>query len=410
MPEVEECARCLYDTKHPFGLLLDSEGICGGCRVFEEKFSLDWPGRLGTLAKDLQSRKGEKYDCVLPLQGTPEYFYALYVLQEKLGLRVLGVIYNNHFNTDVGIRNLARIREVFNIDCVQFSPSTEKYRKLIRESILQLGSVRWPALAGERAYVLQVAIRLKIPTIVWLTHQATEQVGAFSYIEEVEMSRAGWHSYDLLGMEPIEIASVSSTLRHSELGELNYPDDIALERSGVKGIYLSNYLPWDSREYSEYSVSHFGALSAQQARTFDVHDRPSDLTYMSIHDLLKERKLGYSRVRDSLVREIRFGRLSKLVARELESHFQGHFPEEQLESFAKWLHTDIDALSLMMRARFPGIRLLDMEKKNLDEFSETSLSQEAREFCVDYGRSAFSSATTSSIVNVGKGIDLREKI
>ena len=31
------CKRCLYNSKHPLGLIIDGEGICSGCRIHEEK-------------------------------------------------------------------------------------------------------------------------------------------------------------------------------------------------------------------------------------------------------------------------------------------------------------------------------------------------------------------------------------
>ena len=37
-----QCKKCLYDTNHPLGLLLDEYGICSGCRIHEEKDTLDW--------------------------------------------------------------------------------------------------------------------------------------------------------------------------------------------------------------------------------------------------------------------------------------------------------------------------------------------------------------------------------
>jgi len=43
------CKRCLYSTAHPLGLTLDEEGICSGCRIHEEKNSLDWTARFEKL-------------------------------------------------------------------------------------------------------------------------------------------------------------------------------------------------------------------------------------------------------------------------------------------------------------------------------------------------------------------------
>ena len=45
------CKRCLYSEAHPLGLILDSEGICSGCRIHEEKDKLDWSERWDKLEK-----------------------------------------------------------------------------------------------------------------------------------------------------------------------------------------------------------------------------------------------------------------------------------------------------------------------------------------------------------------------
>ena len=40
------CSRCLYPQDHPLNLIIDEQGICSGCRVHEEKDSLDWSKRF----------------------------------------------------------------------------------------------------------------------------------------------------------------------------------------------------------------------------------------------------------------------------------------------------------------------------------------------------------------------------
>ncbi len=50
--ETQFCSRCLYGTNHPLGLVIDDEGICSGCRVHEEKDTLDWAERWARLEAD----------------------------------------------------------------------------------------------------------------------------------------------------------------------------------------------------------------------------------------------------------------------------------------------------------------------------------------------------------------------
>ena len=51
MPQI--CKRCLYTTSHPLGLILDDEGICSGCRIHEEKDTLDWDARWELLQEQV---------------------------------------------------------------------------------------------------------------------------------------------------------------------------------------------------------------------------------------------------------------------------------------------------------------------------------------------------------------------
>jgi hypothetical protein len=117
---------------------------------------------------------------VVPVRGTPEYFKVLHIVTQRLGLRPLVVSYNSQFNSDVGIRNLDILRDTFDVDILHYTTNPLVYRKLVREAIVRLGSLRWPFLAGETQLPVRVAVDKRIPLVIWPTHQPTEQVGAHS--------------------------------------------------------------------------------------------------------------------------------------------------------------------------------------------------------------------------------------
>jgi len=336
-----ECKRCLYTTRHPFGLTLHAEGICSGCLTHEEKHTLDWTLRRELLEKRVTAYAGKShgrdYDCIVPVRGTPEYFYVLHVVKNVLGLNPLVVAYNSQFNSEAGIKNFDLLRDVFDVDLLHYTSNPLIYKKLIRESLARLSSMRWPFIAGETQFPVQVAVEKKIPLIVWPFHQPTEQTGTHSYTEEPEMTRRSRHEFDLMRCEPDELLTVESLIRPREIEDLEYPSDRLLTKHGVRGLYLSNYLPWDSRRYSEEIIERYGALAALNRRTFDTYDRIDDCTYMTVHDILKSSKLGYSRVTDSLCREIRFGRISKSDAKVIEQFYQAEMPAAEIETFCAWL-------------------------------------------------------------------------
>ena len=346
---VMECTECLYNSRHPFGLHFDKDGVCTGCITHREKTTLDWDARFQELEKLVQKlkkkNKNKYYDCVVPIRGTPEYFYVMDVVKNRLKMNPLAVSYNSQFNSEVGIMNLDRIREVFDVDILIYSTNEEIYKKLIRESLVRFSNMRWPYLAGETTFPVQVAVERNIPLVVWPYHQATEQVGMHSYTESPEMSRRYRAQFDLLGVEPEDLTSSETLVRTKDIWDLKYPSDQDLMRTGMRGIYLSNYLPWDSRRYSEEMIKKYHALGAKNSRTFDTYDRIDDRTYMTVHDVLKYYQHGYSRVTDNLCREIRFGRITKEKAKILEIYYQHENPKDEIKIFLDWIGIKKEAFS-----------------------------------------------------------------
>jgi len=395
------CKRCLYTTAHPFGLTLNEDGICSGCQTHAEKTNLDWGERRKILSQKipslLQKKKKRDYDCIVPVRGTPEYFKVLDILINELGLNPLVVTYNSQFNSEVGIRNLDLLRDVFDVDLFHYTTNPFTYKKLIRETLSSFRSIRWPFIAGETQFPVQVAIEKKIPLIVWPLHQPTEQTGVHSYCEEAEMTRRGRHQYDLMQREPADLVTVESLLSKNDIEDLEYPENALLSRVGIRGIYLSNYYPWDSRSYSEEMILKYGALCALNRRTFDTYDRIDDCTYMTVHDSLKQSNLGYSRVTDSLCREIRFGRISRGNAVSLEKYYQSQQIGPEIETFCHWLG--------ITTVGFAWLRQ-QIGKQNSFQTTDLSLSSEESAFISSFKVNAPPVWETHCYITYGKGLSV----
>lgn len=69
----------------------------------------------------------------------------------------------------------------------------------------------------------------------------------------------------------------------------------------------------------------------------NTYDQIDDRTYMTVHDVLKYCQHGYSRVTDSLSREIRFKRISKKDAYNINKIYQKEYPEAEISFFLGWL-------------------------------------------------------------------------
>ncbi|MBI4995412.1 MAG: N-acetyl sugar amidotransferase [Rhodocyclales bacterium] len=336
---MELCKRCLYTTAHPLGLVIDDDGICSGCRVHEEKDSLDWTerwARLESLVAPYRNSTGRSYDCIVPVSGAHDSYYIVHLVKERLGLNPLLVTYNRYFNTPLGIRNLANLRIRFNCDILYQNVNPESVRRIVRSTLHHFGSIYWPILAGQTVFPVQTAVRFRVPLIIWGAHQGLEQVGMFSHRHEVEMTRRYRKDHDLMGYEADDLLSVFDTLTEGDIWQYRYPDDAALDAVGVRGIYLGNFVRWDPKAQHEAMIAAHDYASASFGRTFDTYDHVDCFNYMGLHDQLKLFKHGYSKVTDHATREIRHGRMTREQALALvRRHEQA--PVRYGAQFCEWL-------------------------------------------------------------------------
>lgn len=347
---MEFCKRCLYTTAHPLGLVLDDEGVCSGCRVHEEKDRLDWAerwARLESIVAPYRSTDGHNYDCIVPVSGAHDSYYIVHLVKERLGLNPLLVTYNRYFNTPLGIRNLANLRIRLNCDILYQNVNPESVKRIVRSTLRRFGSIYWPILAGQSVFPVQTAVRFRVPLIIWGAHQGLEQVGMFSHLHEVEMTRRYRKDHDLMGYEADDLLSVFDTLTEGDIWQYRYPDDAALDAVGVRGIYLGNYVRWDPKAQHEAMITRHEYASTAFARTFDTYDHVDCFNYMDLHDQLKLYKHGYSRVTDHASREIRHGRLTREQGLALVRQHE-QMPPRHLELFCDWLGMQPESLRFML--------------------------------------------------------------
>lgn len=336
------CKRCLYPENHPLNLTFNDVGICSGCLIHEEKDSLNWNERHAQLEKILSQYRGsgQSHDCIVPVSGARDSYFIVHTLKHVFNMNPLLVSYNKHYNTQRGIRNLAYLRSLMGADYLQQTVNPVTVKKVTRETLRLKGSLYWHCLAGETVFPVQTAVRLKIPLIIWGAHQGCDQVGMFSHLDEVEMTRKYRKEHDLMGLEAEDLAIQNqSGLNLDDLTAFIYPADEKLEREGVRGIYLSNYIRWDSKVQHEQMIEQYGYETAHQQRTFDTYNDVDSFHYSGLHDAIKFIKWGYGKVTDHACREIRLRRMTREQGIEHVKKYQNIKPAD-LSLFTQWLNID----------------------------------------------------------------------
>ncbi len=347
------CNKCLYDNYHPFGLNLDENGSCSGCEIHNEKLSLDWNKRFNDLLEIVRPYRSQSnyYDCIVPVDGNPESFFILDIVKNKLKLNPLMVHYNSYFNTNFGIYNLARLQSLFDSELLIKNVNLNSVKKITKTTIKLLKSIYWHVIAGKTIYPVQVAVLNKIPLVIWGSHQALEQVGMYSHNDNVEMTRRFRKEHDLMGYDADDLLKLSEPLQEVDIFQYRYPEFSDIAKIGIRGIYLGNFILWDHKKHSYEMIKKYDCKVKFHERTPFTYEYSDCFNYMNLHDWIKFKKLGYSKVTDQLCREIRFGRLSRDKALEIKIQYEGKRPQ-YLKLFCDWLGISPEGLNYLFKTSF----------------------------------------------------------
>ena len=333
------CNRCMYPENHALNIIIDDVGICSGCRVHEEKFEIDWAAKkeeLGEILAQYKNRSESSYDCVIPVVGSGDDFFVVDTIKNVFGLNPLLVTYNTHFSTKVGVRNLARLITQLDCDHMMSTVGPDTVKEITRITLRQFGDMYWHVLAGSQTFPVQVATKLNIPLIIWGVNGWLDQVGMFSHHDRVEMTKKVRKEHALRGFDAEALNRLRERITTKDLQAFTYPTDTQLEKSRVRGIYLGNYVFWDSQRQIEAMIERYGYETHAQERTYNTYESIHCMNNAGVHDYVKYIKFGYGKVNDHVARDIRLKRMDKTRGLELIRQYLGVKPAA-LDLFLEWV-------------------------------------------------------------------------
>ena len=312
------CKRCLYPENAKPYIIFDEEGVCSGCRTSEQYEKVNWTDREKQL-KDILTEykiKAQKnkshYDCIIPVSGGKDSHFQAHIIKKKYGLNPLFVTYNHIFNAPLGIRNLHNLVVKFNCDIIRFTTNPESVRKISKYMLKRCGDLTWHYHSGILTFPIQIAVRFKIPLIIWAENNFYYIVGTFNPDDMVEFSRKHRKDFGLRGIEAEEMVGRDG-IDWKDIAPFVYPSDEEMESVGVRGIYLSNFLLWDDKNQAElmHKLYDFQPARGPRDRTFNLYAKLDDYHANGAHDYLKYLKFGYGRATDDASILIRKGIITR---------------------------------------------------------------------------------------------------
>lgn len=312
------CTKCVYPMA-AVNLLVDDDGVCSACRVAEEYNAItdeEWAARkqkLFELVEPYRSKDGRNYDCIVPFGGGKDSYFQVHVAKNVLGLNPLLVTYHGNNYLPEGQSNLDRAREVLGCDHIEYRPSVATLIKLNRVGFYKTGDMNWHAHSGINTVPFHVAVKYRIPLMIWGEVGWAELSGMFSPNDFVEYSQRVRVEHNLHGFDWYHMLDEKEGLTIRELQMYRFPSDEEYAEIGIRGIPLGNFLKWDANAQAKLMKELYGHEWARQPfeRTYRIFSNLDDRYENGAHDLLKFIKFGYGRASDHACKDIRSGYLTR---------------------------------------------------------------------------------------------------
>ena len=331
------CKKCLYPSTKP-QLQFDERGICSACNNYKLKDEVDWGKKKVDLLHILdkyKSKDGSKYDCIIPVSGGKDSTFQTYTIKETFGLNPLAVNFHPHDQTEIGRKNLENLKQL-GVDCIEFSANPLVYSKLAKFGLVELGDFQWPEHIGIFTIPVQVAVRYKIPLIIWGENPQLEY-GQPTNIDTDTILDREWNEknggYFLDKIKPKDMTKYG--FKTKELIPYIYPSDDDIRQIGVTGIFLGSYIKWDLFKQLDF-VKELGFSENDEVKegTYDKWEN-LDVYFTVFHDYFKFLKYGFGRSTDHASIEIRYGRITRAQGVELVKKYEGKIPRKYLDKFLK---------------------------------------------------------------------------
>lgn len=274
------------------------------------------------------------------MSGGKDSHYQVWYVTKVLKLKPLLVTFNHLDNSDVGIRNLENLITKFGCDHVRFTPNPDVIRRSCNWATRIMFDPFWHEHAGIYTVPAQMAVKYKIPLIIWGEYGFMDLVGMFSHNDFIEMSKKNRQEHGMRGFEAKDfIEHNDQGLKESDFLFTQYPTDEEIQSLGLKGIYLGNYMPWDHIANTKKMIEEFDFETDERQRTFNIYENAETYFNDGVHDYMKYLKYGYGRATDHASQLIRKGYITRMQGAYLVNKWDS-VRSSRLDEFLEWVGID----------------------------------------------------------------------
>ncbi len=171
------CSRCILPETFP-GIKFDAFGVCSHCRQEESAIAKapkkkdEYRQKLDSLISKTKG-KSPRYDAICAYSGGKDSSYTLKILRECYNLRVIALVFDNHFISNAAWENIQTITDRLGVDVVRFRPPGPiilSFFKLAAQedlfplpTLIRASSVCTGCITIIKSLTLKTAIEMSIP-------------------------------------------------------------------------------------------------------------------------------------------------------------------------------------------------------------------------------------------------------
>lgn len=380
--KLKYCVRCCMPSSNE-GIQFDEMGFCQACISAEQKMHMDWTTREKELRKILNHYKSlaNDYDCIVPISGGKDSTFQLHVITQVYGLRPLAVTFSHNWYTETGRDNLNNALERFNVDHIQFTPNRRLINKLARKSLVAIGDSCWHCHSGVGAFPLQIAVKYKIPLLIW-GESVAEVSGRDSYENRILKFDRDYFTKVSAKVTAEQLACDEIPL--NELAGFKLPKAEEVEEVGVVGLFLGDYIFWDDERQMEFVRDVYGWKEDEVEGTYKGY-KSVECRMAGVHDYTKFVKRGFGRGTDHVSVDLRAGLLTRAEAFELAKKHDTQRPD------ALDFYLEITGYS---EEEFNAILAEHRHKLNIEGLSDTDFDKLVEDYRHNLGASKVENVST----------------
>lgn len=348
------CAACVLPDTRP-NLVIGPDGVCNACRSHRGRAEVDWAERGRQLREAVAQAKARsrRHDCLVPVSGGKDSTWQVVKCLE-LGLTPLAVTWKTPARTAIGQRNLDNL-VALGVDHIDYQVNPKVEARFMLKAFERFGSTAIPMHLALFNIPLAIAVRFRIPLVVWGENSAVEYGSPDEAASGMRLTGA-WLARHGVAHGTTAADWVDGDLTEKQLASYFGPDPDALESEGVNAIFLGHYLPWDPEQSLAVASAAGFRHEAGAARTgyYDYADIDDD--FISLHHWMKWYKFGFTRLFDNLSLEIRNGRMTRAGALRIIRERGDQTPHADIARFCAFAGIPVERFfAIAERFRDPAV-------------------------------------------------------